>query len=472
MKKLWILFAIAVLLLFMGFRERFEATENIKDPATWTDAEVDRIKGMVNPKSTESNAIVKQIVGGFWPIWKEEKLRVTLDDVSKYLGGQPYITASDAPLGRRTEFTEMINQYYIVQGQSLFRDARGYDPNDFSSYLERTGSFNTPTGIVRKPAIGDTDTLSAVSSYMGIPRNDTDRLNIYITKLVTFYDNVYMPEKNIPSREVMESYAKQALPDVNGLPDSKRASFINLLNYWFTSPELRGSSSAASTSPYEVSPVCPVGYVMNTNKTECEKADYNPCDEGYEVLDDVKCKKINGTETKSYTCPPPSKYSMTAKKCVYDKVPVNCPADYTFQRAYPPGGSITGEGTCKSNNASSFNTSGGSSGGLFGGRSGGPTQGDQPVYGPNFVGFGSLAGPTYDSSKTNTYPKLIGGMVNTPSTRSDAANMIVPYKESKFPGDLDFIPDPYRVSLTYNASSYSSGKEPIPFLTDFSAFQK
>ena len=37
---------------------------------------------------------------------------------------------------------------------------------------------------------------------------------------------------------------------------------------------------------------------------------------------------------------------------------------------------------------------------------------------------------------------------------------------------MDIIPDPYRVAKTFSTSSYSSKTEPVPFLTDFSAFQK
>jgi hypothetical protein len=43
---------------------------------------------------------------------------------------------------------------------------------------------------------------------------------------------------------------------------------------------------------------------------------------------------------------------------------------------------------------------------------------------------------------------------------------------SRMPGDMDIIPDPYRVAKTFSQSSYSSKTEPTPFLTDFSAFLK
>jgi hypothetical protein len=37
---------------------------------------------------------------------------------------------------------------------------------------------------------------------------------------------------------------------------------------------------------------------------------------------------------------------------------------------------------------------------------------------------------------------------------------------------MDVIQDPWRVSQTFTSSSYSSKTDPVPFLNDFSAFQK
>jgi hypothetical protein len=37
---------------------------------------------------------------------------------------------------------------------------------------------------------------------------------------------------------------------------------------------------------------------------------------------------------------------------------------------------------------------------------------------------------------------------------------------------MDLVQDPYRVSQQFASSSYSFKTEPVPFLTDFSAFQK
>lgn len=103
-----------------------------------------------------------------------------------------------------------------------------------------------------------------------------------------------------------------------------------------------------------------------------------------------------------------------------------------------------------------------------------------------------------DSSKTNQYPELMGGGDNKPSTRIDGGGIVAPSKNwqlamdgslpsdaslgatenskylpfSRQPGDMDLVPDPYRVSQQFSAASYSFKTEPSPFLTDFSAFQR
>jgi hypothetical protein len=120
------------------------------------------------------------------------------------------------------------------------------------------------------------------------------------------------------------------------------------------------------------------------------------------------------------------------------------------------------------------------------------------VFGPQFAGSGGeLSSSGGDSSQTNVYPELLGGRIDT-SSRIPGAGIQAPSKNvtmtkdgtlppqttmgsdemsryfpfSRTPGDMDVIPDPYRVAQTFSASSYSSKTEPVPFLTDFSAFQK
>jgi hypothetical protein len=175
------------------------------------------------------------------------------------------------------------------------------------------------------------------------------------------------------------------------------------------------------------------------------------------------------------------------------------------------GGPLAGGTGDTSSMTSAGNVPGGGMGTTTGSTTGGgstssmgPTSGNsgnraKQVFGPIFTGqgAGSGGGQVGDSSKTNKYPELMGGMVDS-STRIPGVGVVEPSKnwklaqdgslpsadslgsteESKFfptsrsPGDMDLIPDPYRLSRNFSTSSYSSKTEPVPFLTDFSAFLK
>lgn len=112
------------------------------------------------------------------------------------------------------------------------------------------------------------------------------------------------------------------------------------------------------------------------------------------------------------------------------------------------------------------------------------------VWGPRTTGLGTprnfgsvgdgdgqyptLLGPP---RKTSGYMTGVGVLGDKPgadlpssaSLGSDPLSGFLPF--SRQPGDQELIADPYRVAQSYSASSYSSKNEPVPFLTDFSAFQ-
>jgi hypothetical protein len=140
-------------------------------------------------------------------------------------------------------------------------------------------------------------------------------------------------------------------------------------------------------------------------------------------------------------------------------------------------------------------STGGSSTSSLGPNSGGGRRGQ--IFGPTFNGIGNDGKVRpMDSSKTNNYPELLGGGDGKPSTRIDGAGIVDPSKNwqlandgslpnctslgcdensryfpySRQPGDMELIPDPYRVSQQFSSASYSFKTEPTPFLTDFSAF--
>lgn len=140
---------------------------------------------------------------------------------------------------------------------------------------------------------------------------------------------------------------------------------------------------------------------------------------------------------------------------------------------------------------------GGSSGIALGPTSGG--KGNQKVWGPEYPGMGSSSNPGsggMDSTGKRNYPVLLGpkpdistmspagivppskswqlaqsGSLPSPSVLGATEDAkYLPY--SRTPGDQDLIPDPYRVASAFTTASYTTKTEPVPFLTDFSAFQK
>jgi hypothetical protein len=138
--------------------------------------------------------------------------------------------------------------------------------------------------------------------------------------------------------------------------------------------------------------------------------------------------------------------------------------------------------------------------------SAGPTSGgtssstsDRRVWGPEYPGLGEGGGGdgATDTTGSRQYPELIGAtadystlypgagvgapskswqlsfngsLPNYGSLGSEEWNKYLPF--SRVPGDQDLVPNPYSISSTYTTSRYSSKTEPVPFLADFSAFQK
>lgn len=64
----------------------------------------------------------------------------------------------------------------------------------------------------------------------------------------------------------------------------------------------------------------------------------------------------------------------------------------------------------------------------------------------------------------------MGTLPSSASLGTDALSQFLPF--SRQPGDMDVIPDPYRLAKNFSTKNYSSEKDPVPFLTDFSAFYK
>jgi hypothetical protein len=236
-------------------------------------------------------------------------------------------------------------------------------------------------------------------------------------------------------------------------------------------------------------PICPVGTIMREEDGKCVSTNQTPkpeCPAGYQLTSDAQCKRIDGTETKPAVCPAYHTYNPASRACDTDPVNPTCPGDYEYKdkkcvRKIP------------------LTSTGGSSTTTFGPTTGGSANRIRQVFGPQFTERGATVSGNGDgdSSRTNVYPELLGGMIDT-SSRIPGAGIQPPSKNwtlskdgslppeknmgademsryfpySRTPGDMDIIPDPYRVAQTFSASSYASKTEPVPFLTDFSAFQK
>lgn len=142
-------------------------------------------------------------------------------------------------------------------------------------------------------------------------------------------------------------------------------------------------------------------------------------------------------------------------------------------------------------------TTGGSSTTSAAPNAGGSVKG-QLIYGPTYTSVGTpIDMSSGNPGSESKYPELWGGRGDSTSVRteagiqgpsqnwllsqsgslpstaslgSDANSQYLPY--SRVPGDQDLIPDPYRLSRNYSTASYSNKTDPVPFLTDFSAFQK
>jgi len=201
----------------------------------------------------------------------------------------------------------------------------------------------------------------------------------------------------------------------------------------------------------------------------------NVCRSPAAKLEDGVCveKTDVAIVSSSPNCPPGTGF-QNGRKCIKYTL-VECPPGSTKQTE-PSGrikcmiGSTTGGTTTAGGNRSS--TTGGT------GVTPSTVQ-KSKILGPVFTSYGAPIDGVPDSHKSNRYPELLGG--GAPVSRKEERTLptdasLGTLEMSKFfpfsrqPGDMDLIPDPYRVSQQFSSASYSFKTEPTPFLTDFSAF--
>jgi len=222
----------------------------------------------------------------------------------------------------------------------------------------------------------------------------------------------------------------------------------------------------------QVAPTCPDGMTLKSGGETCEKT--NPS---------------GSVETTTPQCA--AGYTYTKRGTNWTCVSQTTPSDggMASESSDVPGstgvGAVTGT------------TTGGTSGMSFGPTSQSKMIG-QKVWGPASKGLGEdTRGPKAgDSTKSTPYPVLLGGETGKSSTRIEGVGVVPPSFSglsdvlpsskvlgsddnarflpfSREPGDQELIPDPYRLAKNFSTSSYTASKtDPVPFLTDFSAFYK
>jgi len=406
--KVWFALVALFLLLALVVRERFEATDKIKDPSTWTDDHVKEIRKLVVPESTLPLEKVKEVVSGFWPTWKDAQNQITMTQLTGYLSNR-------TDLGNdRQAYLDLLRAYYIQQGQDVFQKARGY----VASYSKRpTEEQTTPSGS--QPSSAST------------------------------------PSQTTPSTE-----------DITDL----------------TCPS--GYTLAPSNAPFGLAGKC----TKSSGTKPCPEGEFMPGDPGADVSKCVKPGTGNAVIQTSNVPTCPSGQIATPNGCMLVTNPQSSSSVNHGNRDR--------EANRTTGASWSASLGGGSSGNLIGPTSGG-TGSSKLIWGPVFTGLGEdTTGGSGDTTKSNQYPELMGGLFGKTSSRIPGVGIVSPSQPgldtsvlpssastgtdanarflpfSRQPGDMDIVPDPYRLASSYSTKNYAPQKDPVPFLTDFSAFFK
>jgi hypothetical protein len=222
---------------------------------------------------------------------------------------------------------------------------------------------------------------------------------------------------------------------------------------------------------------CPDGYAESWNN-DCEILNKSPpiCSNGYVYMEmQGKCA------LPAAAAGPPGGLSACQTEIAtkqWSEVSAACKASANGAGA-APGGNTTG---------GSSTTAGSNSGGTASG-----TTKKGNIWGPAFTGLGDNAGDGSGSSLRD-YPTLLGpkpkesrmvegaGIANISQAEKLVKSGVLPgakstgsdpdsqfFGSSRSPGDKDLFPNPYQ---EFTPSVGSSKTEPVPYLSDFSAFAK
>ena len=445
--KLWILLLTAVALLVWSLvRERFEATSSIKAPP-YNDNEKARIYQMLSTASAK-----------------------TLMDKAK----------ADLPNEtNQTKLAAKAGGYVTPAMESFFTTV--YKPATATINASTVDTFMSartgPLKSIESEAITAyfvNQSSIASSGYLDILAG--------LGQTAQYRDENDRPPPVCPAGTIRRSEDKKCVSTTATATPSCPAGYR--LNEEKICRRIGGTETT--------DPSCPAGFEYNGVAARCDTRPVDPsCPGGYEYKDGNCEKRAASSSTASSSSgsgsgstAPPSSSSATD---LAGSTTTSTPAT-TAGTSSPATGS------------SAATTTGGSSTSSWGPTSGGPANRLRQVFGPQFTGTGgdlSGNGSNGDTSQTTVYPELLGGLIDT-SSRIPGAGIVPPSKNwtltkdgslptsqsmgadqmsryfpfSRTPGDMDVIPDPYRVAQVFSPSSYSSKTEPVPFLTDFSAFQK
>jgi hypothetical protein len=437
---------------------------------------------------------------------------------------------------QRNKYLYILQKYYIDQGRPIFANVnlrQYYGEKEAATATQSTdpigdssgssGASDPTTGPGRSSLVdlskSPMDQLvllkQTIATYAGVPKNDDAKLMHYITPVQKFYENKYLPNKKQPTLSEINGYVLTV--DDSNVPTNLKANFKNsltsILDFWFTEPTTDSSSGTSGgtggTDGTTNGPKRPDTW----DDAEIQRiigmipwppgSDDSPTYRKLFVTVGVKNtvsqfwptwtaanRKITDTDLNSFleTNVPPGDRELYR----------------TFLTRYfggfnPSttgiGGTTSGTGGTGGTSSTSGTTTGGSSGTTYGPNSGSSSSFGKNIWGPVFNGVGSpLFNRGLDGAPNNAnYPLLMGGQSDEDSTRIDGVGIVSPSGAGlagNLPssGSLGSDPnsrflfgarqpatgttDPYRLMGRFSTSSYSSTRDPVPFLTDFSAFFK
>jgi hypothetical protein len=443
-KKVWILLAIALLLLlWRQSRERFGATATIKNPSTWNAAEYERIRKLLDPPSTLDDTDIQRIIGGFWSYsipsqvagepaiqkgWSVATNQITLSDINAYLDNA-YRTNLAADQTKRAAYRELLKAYYIDQGQSEFQRARDYvPPPSATGATGATGTTSFSGDTVQRPSSSSEALRQEIATAASVPRNDDAKVLPYVREVQRFYDTIYMPNRQLPTLAQISSFVDTV--DMSTIPTAMQSNFKSRLaviieNYFESGPReaggggggtgATGGTALTGASGATGGAGAQMGAGGGTGETEAQRL----ARQVREARAQAQAQQgTSGGSPQGYSLDPASPLKLYGPQ--YTEV--GSPYDGS-------GGDGAGDGA----------------GGMY------PTL------------LGGMEPIRYEKMAKNEVP-------SSGSLGSDTGSMFFPF--SRTPGDMDILGDPFRAMNNFSLASYTPKTDPVPFLPDFSAFQK